>query len=174
MRLTCIAALVAAMVAATACKPESARRADRAAKDVVEQRQALLKAAKAAKPEAVLAETGDLMRAAREFERQKSRRLAKLHATHDLVLSQDGILMVLASDMMITDAARSEINAKLTKLAAAVEETANLIDGLAHVPIDTWSERDEAVIGAMKRLEDSRSDAWDAVESAPQIDPSAS
>jgi hypothetical protein len=173
--------LLAIAILLVACKPESARRADRAAEDVVEQRKDVVEAAKKLpdKPLAegareLFAETGELTKAARKFELQKSRRLAMLQQTHDLAALQTGVIGVLARDLQITDAARGDINEKLTRFQMRLDETANLIEGLFSVEIDVWEQRDSEVTDAMKRLEDARKAAWDAVEDAPHIDRSAS
>ncbi len=173
-RLSLIAAVVAAAFAATACKPESARRADNAAKAVVEKREQLLEAARNAKPDEVIQEAGELAKAAQQFERQKSRRLATLQATQDLYSTQAGLIGVLSRDMKITDAARAAINEKLTRLQALLVETTNMIEGLTTVNIDTWEARNTAVTDAMQRLDDSRKNTWGALEDAPHIDPNAS
>jgi hypothetical protein len=164
----------------TACKPESARRADRAAKDVVEQREELAEAARKLPDKGiegtreVIEEAGELAKAVRELERQKSRRLVALHAAYDICATRAGVVAVLARDLPITDAARGEINEKLTRLDARLLEAADMIDGLGRVQIDEWEEQDDAVTGAMDRLEDAAADAWEALEDAPRIDPAAS
>ena len=174
-----LGALVLAQV--IACKPESARRADRAAKDLVEQRDELVEAAKKLpdKPLAqgakeVLEEAGELARAAHEFEHQKSRRIAALFMARDLTATHAALIGVLARDTPITDAARGVVNEKLTRLQTRLDEASNLIEGLAHVTIDSWEDRNTAATDAMKRLDDARADAWEALEEAPQTDPNAS
>jgi hypothetical protein len=173
-RLSLIAAAVAAAFAATVCKPESGRRADRAAKEVVEQRDDLLDVVEQDQPDEVLAEAGKLAKVAHQFEVQKSRRLAALQTSYDLCVTQRGLIAVLARDMQITDAARGKLNEKLTRLQTRLDETANLLEGLATVNIDAWEERNSAVTDAMKRLDDSREDTWESLEDAPHIDPNAS
>lgn len=179
-RLALSAALVAALFA-SACKPESARRADRAARDLIEERDDVVKAAKQIgdKPLGevsanIAAETGKLARAAHEFEKQKSRRLAALHAILDVDASQAGIIGVLARDMPITDAARGDVNDKLTRFHMRLDEVQNLIEGLTTVAVDNWEQRNGECTDAMKRLANARSDAWEALEDAPQLDRSAS
>lgn len=169
-------AIIAAALATKACKPESARRADRAAKDVVSQREDLVEAARQLpdQPGAVLAEVGELATAAAEFERQRSRRLAALGSQYDVNATQASLVGVLARDLPITDAARGEVNERLTRLHARLTEAADLIEGLGMVHIDAWEERNTAVTEAMERLDDAATDAWEALEDAPQIDPSAS
>ena len=164
-----------------ACKPESARRADRAAKDLVEKRNDLVEAAKqlpdkplAEGAQAVLAEAGELAQAAHDFEHQKSRRIATLVIARDLTATQSALIGVLARDTPITDAARGDVNEKLTRLQTRLDEASNLIEGLANVTIDAWEERNTAATDAMKRLDDARADAWEALEEAPHIDPNAS
>jgi hypothetical protein len=76
--------------------------------------------------------------------------------------------------MQITDAARGKLNEKLTRLQTRLDETANLLEGLATVNIDAWEECNSAVTDAMKRLDDSREDTWESLEDAPHIDPNAS
>ncbi len=172
--------LAVVLVFAAACKPESARRADRAADEVIEQREQVIEAARKL-PEKPLAEgatelfeqAGELTEAARKFDRQKSRRLATLQQMHDLTAMHTGVIGVLARDMEITDAARAELNEKLTQLTLRLDETADLIEGLSSVEIDAWEERDTAVTDAMTRLEDARKSAWQALDDA-HIDRSAS
>jgi hypothetical protein len=174
-----LGALVLAQV--IACKPESARRADRAAKDLVEKRVELVAAAKklpdtplAEGAKAVLVEAGELARAAYEFEQQKSRRIAALFMARDLTATHAALIGVLARDSPITDAGRGEVNEKLTRLLRRLDETSNMIEGLEHVTIDAWEDRNAAATDAMKRLDDARTDAWEALEEAPHIDPNAS
>jgi len=166
---------VSAVFTIAACKPESARRADRAAKDVVEQREDVVEATKrSASVEEVLEEAGELVQAANAFEWQRSRRIMELRMEHDLTASQAGVIGVLARDLPITDAARGEINEKLSRLHSRLDEATNLIEGLARVGVDTWEQRDDAATEAMKRLRAARKDAWEALDDAPQIDRSAS
>lgn len=172
MRLCGLALLAAALLG---CKPESARRADRAADRVVDEREDVVEAAKKL-PEKPLAEgaselieeTGELSRAARRFEYHKSRRLMTLQSTHDLAATQTGIISVLARDMQLTDAARGDINEKLTRFQMRLDETANMIEGLRNVDIDAWETRNTDVTDAMRRLEDARKGTWDALEEAPR------
>lgn len=168
--------VVAAVFAATACKPESARRADRAAKDVVEQRDDLVKAAKniADEPEQVLAEVGQLAAAAEKFDKLKQARLAALRGQHSVIASQTLLIGTMARELPITDAARGDINEKLTRFQARLDEAQNLIEGLSRTMIDDWEQLDTAATDAMQRLDDARKAAWESLEDAPHIDHSAS
>jgi len=173
-------ALLLAVLGLAACKPESARRADRAAKEVVEQRDDVVEAARKIPDQpveatkAVLAEAGELVKAAHEFEHQKSRRLAALGFQLDTTGIRASLVAMLARDMPITDAARGEINEKLTRLDARLAEATNVIEGLSKVHIDGWHALDSEATEAMKRLADAANAAWDALEDAPHIAPGAS
>jgi len=181
-RHTCIAAAVVTLVASAGCKPESARRADRAAKEALAERDQLHEAARklAETPDLVqgtakvLQEAGELAQAAQKFEARRVARIDALRAQHAVVASQPKLIGTMAENLPLTDAARGAINEKMMRLQAALQETTNLIEGLETVELDGWGARDSEVTAAMHRLDDVRKDAWRALGRAPHIGRSSS
>ena len=177
-----LAAVVVTLVASTACKPESARRADHAAKQTLAQR-AELQAAAARIGEGsdivestskVLHEAGELAQAAQEFETRRTARISALRAQLDVIASQPKMIGTMAKSLPLSDAGRSEVNAKLTQLHGQLDETSNMIDGLQQVEVDAWEQRDSEMTAAMQRLDDARKAAWRALQRAPRTTRSSS
>jgi hypothetical protein len=176
------AAAVATLIVSAACKPESARRADRAAKETLARREQLHAAAARLGTSSdvvgsaanVLHETGELARAAHEFELRRAARITALRAQLRVIASQPPLIGTMAAHLPLTDAARAAINDKLVRLESRVDEATNLIEGLENVYIDAWEQRDSEVTGAMQHLDDARKDAWHALERAPHITRSSS
>jgi hypothetical protein len=160
------ACLVAAAVfAASACKPEPARRADRV--DVIE-------VAAGDDTKIPTNEPGELAQAAHAFDQRRAARIAAARGQFEVIASQPILIGTLARNLPLTDAARGQLNTKLVALQAKLDETSNLIEGLARVGIDAWEIRNTEMTAALHRLDEARRDAWRALEKAPHIDPSSS
>lgn len=179
--------LVLVALLAAACKPETSRRASKAADEVMDQREDVLRKAEALEREAnetkpelvkksvdVLEEAAELTAAQQEFERRKTVRIQAVRAQHEVIATQPMLIATMSKSFRITDAARAEINEKLSVFQMRLDEAANLIQGLHNANADVWEERDDQARDAMKRLEDAREDAWDALDDAPTVDRSAS
>lgn len=162
------AAAVAAVFAAAACKPESAQRADRAARDVKAEQVDVIQAARAGSAN-LLRETGELSEAAQRFETQRAARIDALRAQYAVIASQPAMIGTMARELPITDGARGDINDKLHRLQMRLDEMQNLIEGLVRVPVDSWEQRDGDATTAMERLDDARREAWHSLEQAPHI-----
>jgi hypothetical protein len=162
-----LAALIGLLLAAPACKPESARRADRAAKELAEAREKVRDEGPGlAKPERVVNEAGKLAKAEAEFRKGKTLRIQVLRAEHSVIATQPLQIGTMAKSFTLTDAGRAEVNEKLTTFTSTLTETANLLDGLERVDADAWTERQDAATEAMTRLDDARSAAWHALDDA--------
>ena len=182
IRLELVTAVVATLVFSAACKPESARRADHAAKETLAEREDLHEAAArlGESPDVVdnatkvLHETGELVRAAQEFERRRAGRISALRAQFRVIASQPQMIGTMAAHLPLTDVARAAVNMKLVLLRGRLEEATNLIEGLEKVELDAWEQRDSEATEAMQRLDDARRDAWRTLERAPHIARSSS
>ncbi|HEY5924873.1 MAG TPA: hypothetical protein VIV11_24500 [Kofleriaceae bacterium] len=168
-----IRAALAIVVAFAACKPESARQAERAAEDVLEQR-ADLKEAAQAEPTKVAAESKELSAAAQKFTEKKRIRIAALRGEHSVIATQVKLISTMSEYFPITDAGRADINNKLSAFQVKLDEATNQIEGLAGAAADRFGERDDAVQDAMDALETARKSAWRALQDAPRIHPDAS
>lgn len=155
------------------CKPESARQADRAADNVIEQRKDLKKAVQT-EPTEVPAESKQLSRAAAQFIEKRRIRIAALRGEHSVIGTQLALISTLAEHSPITDAGRADINNKLSTFQMQFDIAGNHIEGLAGADVDVWNQRDDAVRDAMDALESARAEAWQALEDAPRIRPNAS
>jgi hypothetical protein len=164
---------LAIVIAFAGCKPETARKADRAAEDVLEQRADLKKAAQG-EPHQVAVESKELSAAAQRFTETKRIRIAALRGEHSVIATQIKLISTLAEHSPITDAGRADINNKLSAFQLRLDEAKNQIEGLAGAAVDTWEQRDDAVRDAMSALESARKAAWRALDDAPRIRPNAS
>ena len=165
---------LAIVIAFAGCKPETARKADRAADDVREQRKELSAAAESEQPAKVVVEVEELSEAERLFTERKRIRIAALRGEHSVISTQAMLISTLAEYFPLTDAGRADINNKLTAFHRRLDEARNQIEGLGRTGADVWTQRDDAVREAMNALETARKDAWRALEDAPRIDPNAS
>jgi hypothetical protein len=166
-RVLQLASLVGLVLAAPACKPESARKADRAAKALAEARENVREEGPSlAKPEKVVTEAGKLAKAEEEFRRGKLLRIQVLRAEHSVIASQSVVISTMAQGFTLTDAGRAAVNEKLTAFKSSLTETANLLEGLERVDAETWTERQDAATEAMTRLDDARDAAWHTLDDA--------
>lgn len=166
-RATGLIASAALLVAIAACKPESARKADRAAEQLAEARKRVLDEGPAlATPRVAVTEAGRLAKAEQEFRSGRTLRIQVLHGEHSVTATQSLVVGAMAGSFALTDAARAEVNAKLTVFKNTLAETANLIEGLERVDANAWLERHDAVVEGMTRLDDVRRATWRALDDA--------
>ena len=166
-------AALAIALAFAGCKSETARKADRAAKDVLHQRADLEKAVQQ-QPVDAAAESKELSAAAKQFIERRRIRIAALSGQHSVIASQLQLISTFAEYARITDAGRADINNKLSAFRMKLDEAINQIDGLREVGADSWQQRHDAVQDAMDALESARKSAWRALDDAPRIHPNAS
>lgn len=174
-----LAAVVAVLFATPACKPDSARKADRAAEAVTNQRAQLERELDADKPVTtkaadVLEHAGRLAQADAEFRRQRDLRVDILRGRHSVYATQSLLIASMAESFPLTDDGRADVNEKLTTFHSILDETEDLIEGLHRADASTFPKLDEQATDAMKRLDDARSAAWDALEDAPKAARTAS
>lgn len=157
----------ALLVAIAACKPESARKADRAAEELTEARQQAIDEGPAlARPKVAVAEAGRLAKAEQEFRSRRALRIQVLRGEHSVIATQPLVVGTMARSFPLTDAARAEVNGKLTEFKNALLETENLIEGLERVDANAWALRHDAVVDALTRLDDVRKATWHALDDA--------
>lgn len=147
------------LFSAIGCKPESARRSDTAAKQVIEKRKHL----------AIGKEAADLAEAEHAFLTRRKSRVAILQGQHSVVASQTTLISLLAQGFSLSDASRMDINAKLHAFQMQLDETANAIEQLKRVSASQWEARDAAIIEAMDKLDEARRAAWHSLEAAPLV-----
>lgn len=174
-----LAALFAGLFATSACKPDSARKADRAAEAVTRQRTQLERELDADKPVTekaadVLEHAGRLVQADAEFRRRRDLRVDILRGQHSVIATQSLLIAAMAESFPLTDGGRADVNEKLTTFQSVLDETENLIEGLRRADASTWQELDDQATDAMKRLDDARSAAWGALDDAPKAARTAS
>ncbi len=163
--------LLLSLFASSACKPESARRADKAAEQVTEAREELTREHVELGTEGandLVARTGELAAATRTFEQRKKLRIEIVRTEHEVIATQPMLIGAMATNFPLTDVGRADVNEKLTTFHSRLEEAANTIQGLQSSDAATWIERNEDVIEAMKRLENARAAAWEALDDAPK------
>lgn len=158
--MTMRAALAALLLfSAIGCKPESARRSDSAAKQVVEKRKHL----------AVGMEVAALVEAEHAFLTRRKSRVTILRGQHSVVASQTSLISLLAQGFPITEASRADINVKLHAFQMQLDKTANDIEQLERVDAKAWQARDEAMIAEMDSLDELRRAAWHSLAAAPLV-----
>jgi hypothetical protein len=166
-RVLRLASIVGLLLGAHACKPESARRADRAAQDLAEAReQAIDEGPALAKPQTVVTEAGKLAKAEAEFRARKALRIQVLRGEHSVIATQRLVIGTMATGFTLTDAGRADVNERLTAFKTSLGETQNLIDGLERVDADAWTERQDEATEAMTHLDDVRDAAWHTLDDA--------
>jgi hypothetical protein len=168
-----IRAALAIVIAFAGCKPESARRADRAAEEVLAERAQVKEAATTA-PDKVGVESKQLSAAAQQFTESKRIRIAALRGEHSVIATQVRLISTLSEYSRMTDSGRADINNKLSAFQMRLDEAKNQIEGLAGAPVDAWEQRDDAVREAMNALETARKAAWRSLDDAPRIHHNAS
>jgi hypothetical protein len=153
-------ALVALLLfCAIGCKPESARRSDVAAKQVIEKRKHL----------ALGKEAAALAEAERTFLERRKSRVTILRGQHSVIASQTTLISLLAQGFPITEASRKDINAKLDAFQMQLDKTSNDIEQLQRVNAEAWQARDEALIAELDKLDELRRAAWHSLDEAPLL-----
>src|SRR5258705_5577017 len=107
------AAQLVIAIAFAGCKPETARQADRAADNVLQQRTDVKRVARAA-PTQLAAATRQLSAAEQQFIEKKRIRIAASRGEHSVIGTQFNLIGLFAEHAEITDASRADINNKLT------------------------------------------------------------
>jgi hypothetical protein len=167
MKRAALAALL--LFYAIGCKPESARRADHAAKEVVGKRKSFGKAI--LQPDKFAKETAELAVAERKFLARRKSRVDILHGKHSVIASQTVLISSLAQGFSISDVSRTDINVKLHAFQMQLDKTSNEIELLASTGVDHWEARDEAMTESMDHLDEVRRAAWQSLTAAPLVEP---
>jgi hypothetical protein len=135
----------------------------------------VLATAASCRPETAHATEGrELATAEAKSEERKRVRVETLRAEHAIIASQSTLISVMAQSFPLTDQGRAEINEQLTRFQMRLDVAKNLIESLAAADAGVWKERHDAVRDAMSKLEETRADAWKALEDAPKVDRRAS
>ena len=181
-------ALVAGLLAASACNSnKTGREAERAAelvndktKEVKEEAKDLTDTAiddKRDKAADVAEDTRDMTKAVKdhdealgEFAYHKTLRIQTLRAVHAISASQANVMATLNAAFPFIDEDRTRVNEKLTLFKSRIDDSARLVQGLEAVEAAEWVTREHAAADAMNRLEDARSDTWAALEDAKTVD----
>lgn len=164
------AALAALLLfSAIGCKPESARRADHAAEQVVDKRKSFGKAL--LQPDKFGEQTAELARAEQKFLTRRESRVGILRGKHSVIASQTMLISSLAQGFTISDLSRADINVKLHAFQMQLDKTSNDIEVLAVTSVDNWEPRDEAITESMDNLDEVRRAAWHSLAAAPLVEP---
>jgi uncharacterized phage infection (PIP) family protein YhgE len=118
----------------------------------------------------VTKEVASLDEAQNEFIFQRNIRVQTLRAVHQVDASQAAFINVLGTNAGFDDASRAKISEKLGVFTQRLDSAGTLIQDLESVDAASWVDRDKAAADAMNRMEDARSDAWDAVKDGTRID----
>src|SRR4051794_28501042 len=102
------------LFSAIGCKPESARRADQSAKQLVEKRKSIGMAVY--EPQKLV----QLADAERDFVSRRQSRVDILSGQHAVIASQPTLISLLAQGFSISEASRANVNAKLQMFQMAL------------------------------------------------------
>lgn len=164
------AALAALLIfSAIGCKPESARRADHAAEQVIEKRKSVGKAL--IQPDKFGEETAELAKAEQKFLARRQSRIDILRGKQSVIASQTMLISSLAQGFTISDLSRTDINVKLHAFQMQLDKTSNDIELLAVTGVDNWEPRDDAITVSMDKLDEVRRAAWHSLTAAPLVEP---
>ena len=169
-------AIALGLVAANGCKPETARKSDKAAENVVEKRQNLddkMEKKTTADSKRIDEKAQDLTKASAQFEARKDVRIAGLRAEHDVIAAQPDLIMSLSQTFPLTDAGRSAVGERVKAFKDQLDDVGNRINELGSTGADEWKQRDDAMTDAVTKLENARNAAWKALEDAPRTSASS-
>jgi hypothetical protein len=166
MKRAALAALL--LFFAIGCKPESARRADYAAEQVVEKRKSFGKAL--VQPDKFGRETAELAQAEQKFLARRKSRIDILHGKHSVIASQTMLISSLAQGFAISDVSRANINGKLHAFQMQLDKAANEIEQLGATGVYDWEARDVAMTESMDNLDEVRRAAWHSLAEAPLVE----
>lgn len=171
------AALAVVLIAAHGCKTERHHDAKHSAERVLDKQVELEdkrielgnhKQRDIAKASELVETSSDLAEAAAGFAHDKQTRIAGLRAEHQAIATQPMLISTIAQALPLTEAGRTGIDEKLQVFQMRLDETSNLIGRLDRASAEQYAEADDAVIAAMKRLEEARRAAWKALDDAPR------
>jgi hypothetical protein len=162
-----------------ACKSTSRHNADKAADRVVDKSDKLDDRV-ADQAKALSKETAETAKKAAEhaaassdFEGHRSNRVRELRIERDVIGSEPTVMTTFASALPLTVAGRADVDEKIRILTMRVDEAGNVLNELATIGPDGFKAKDDQAADVMKRLDEARSDAWKALDSAPRTDRSS-
>jgi len=160
-------AAIGLVAGATACKSESARKADKAADRVADQNKRESPATpdyeRAGNPPKEMAEQA-------EFTVRRDMRMQVLKLEHMIIQTQPQVISTLASIGGLTDKGLADVNDKVRVLEMRLDDMNNAIQRLGSAAAADFKSRDDDATKAMDRLEDARKDAWKSLKDAPRLE----
>lgn len=112
----------------------------------------------------------DVARATDAFERTRRTRVETLRAAHAVIASQSPLIATLAQAFPLVEGDRGKVAEKLQIFQMRIDEAGNAIQTLQATDAATWKDRDDEASRAMSRLDEARTDAWDALADAKRLD----
>lgn len=125
-----------------------------------------LVAAQGCKPEPAAEHSAD-------FAARRQTRYRALDAQLQVIATQPIMINAMAKVFPLTEAGRAFVTAKLQTLQMRFDEAKNQVVLVRTSLVDHFSDADEMATAAMRRLDDARKDAWDALDKAPRTDRSS-
>ena len=110
---------------------------------------------------------------AADFTARREVRYRALDAQLQVIASQPFIINTMAKVFPLTEAGRARVTASLQALQMRFDEAKNLVGLVRTSPAATFKDADDRATAAVKKLDDARKDAWDALDKAPRTDRSS-
>jgi hypothetical protein len=108
-----------------------------------------------------------------DFAARRQLRARALEAQLQVIATQPMLINTIAQVFPLTEAGRARVTEKLVALQMRFDEAKNQI-GLVRTSLpDQLEAADAKATDAMKKLDDARKDAWDALDKAPRTDRSS-
>lgn len=162
-----------------ACKSTSRHSADRAAdraldkSDKLENRVQDQTEAIQEQTSETLKKTAETAEASATFEARRRERVRELRVVRDVIGSQPTVMTQIASHLPLTETGRADVDDKIRVLQMRMDEAGNVLTELATISVDGFKSKDDQAADVMKRLDDAREDAWNALDKAPRSDRSS-
>jgi hypothetical protein len=108
-----------------------------------------------------------------ELAARRELRFRGLDAQLQLIATQPIVIHAMADAVPLTEAGRADVTATLQMLQMRLDEAKNQVALVKTSSRDRFKDIDDKASEAMKKLDDARKAAWDALDKAPRADRSS-
>ena len=120
----------------------------------------------------VAEQANELRTADADFDIRRRERVTQLRFVHGVAASQPMLINAISGVTQLTDKARADLAEKMQVFQMRVDEAGNAIEALQATEAADFESRNDAAAKAMDRLEDSRENAWEALNDGDRIEAS--
>lgn len=108
-----------------------------------------------------------------DFAARRQSRFRALDAQLQVIATQPMLINTMANVLPLTEAGRAHVTAKLQVLQMRFDEAKNQVALVRACSAERCKDADDKAADALKKLDDARKDAWDALDKAPRTDRSS-